>query len=160
MGWLTAVRLSNTGNDCYQNSALLAMFWALLQLGDPTWNDLGGGAEEFAELFRSEGMWVSLKDLPTLGAHDLHEFLSRFLQWIRPLCVNSSWRRIAQEGGVILSKDQGAPYNPPTLSAPEHTGKIELQHLADSWTEYMGAQTFSACSRLACLHLDRFALDH
>ena len=41
MGWLMTVRLSNTGNDCYQNSALLAMFWALLRLRCPTWNDLG-----------------------------------------------------------------------------------------------------------------------
>ena len=115
-------------------------------------------------------MWVSLKDLPTLGAflrlwgneqHDLHEFLSRFLQWIQPRCVNSSWRRIVQEKGKILSKGQGSPYNPPTLSAPANTEKIELQHLVDSWTEYMGMQTtFTACSRLACLHIDRFALDH
>ena len=117
MGWLMAVRLSNTGNDCYQNSALLAMFWALLQLRCPTWNDLGAGAERFAELFNSESMWVSLKDLPMLGGflrswgseqHDLHEFLSKFLQWIQPRCVNSSWRRIVQEMGSISLKDQGA----------------------------------------------------
>ena len=65
MGWLMAVRLSNDGNDCYQNAALTALFWALPQIQHP--NDLGDGAERFAELFSLESMWVSVKDLPVFG---------------------------------------------------------------------------------------------
>lgn len=67
MGWLSSVRLSNQGNDCYQNAALTAMFSALLQLQD-TWHDVGDGAERFAELFGFEFMWVSLKDVPAFNA--------------------------------------------------------------------------------------------
>ena len=42
-----------------------------------------------------------------------------------------------QEGDVILIKDQGDPRNPPTVSAPDHTEKIELQALVDIWHDYL-----------------------
>ena len=153
IGWLMAVRLSNAQNDCYQNAAFQAMFWALLQLKDPMWNELGEGAEKFAEPFGMDSMWISLKDLPGFGEflrpwgegqQDLHEFLGAFL-----------------EGEEIRITDRGAPHNPPTLSAPANTVETDLQTLVDSWTHYLGMQTtFHASGRLACLHLDRFAHDH
>ena len=66
IGWLMAVRLSNAQNDCYQNAAFQAMFWALLQLKEPMWNELGEGAEKFAEPFGMDSVWISLKDLPRI----------------------------------------------------------------------------------------------
>ena len=164
-----SVRLSNFQNDCYQNAAFPAMLRGKLQLKDPMWNELGEGSEKFAEPFGMDSMWISLKDLPGFGEflrpwgegqQDLHEFLGRFLQWVKPLFVNSSWQRIVQGGDEIRITDRGAPHNPPTLSAPVNTAETDLQTLVDGWTHYLGTQTtFTARGRLACLHLDRFAHD-
>ena len=122
----STVRLSNAQNDCYQNAAFQAMFWALLQ---PMWNELGEGSEKFAEPFGTDSVWISLKDLPGFGEflrpwgegqQDLHEFLGKFLEWIKPLC---SWQRIVQEGEEIRITDRGAPHNPPTLRrTSKHSG--------------------------------------
>lgn len=60
-----------------------------------------------------------------MGQQDLHEFLGQFLKWTKPSCVNGSWKQVAQEGDLILIKDQGDPHNPPPVSAPDHTEKIE-----------------------------------
>ena len=107
------------------------------------WNELGEGAEKFAEPFGMDSMWISLKDLPGFGEflrpwgegqQDLHEFLGKFLEWIKPLC---SWQRIVQEGEEIRITDRGAPHNPPTLSAPANTVETDLQTLVDSWTHYL-----------------------
>lgn len=142
MIWLSEVRLSNQGNDCYQNAALVAMFWALLQLDAPTWNDLGEGAERFAELFSLESICVSLKDMPAFseflrpwgeGQQDLHEFLSQFVAWIKPPCVNSSWRRIAMEGELIQIRDRGH-HIIHRLSALQITRK---RLTCNPWTHYL-----------------------
>ena len=75
------------------------------------------------------------------------------------MCVNSSWKRLVQEGEMINTTDHGSPRNPPTLSAAPCTEEIDLQSLVDGWTNYLSMQTtFTTCGRLACLPIDRYEL--
>ena len=138
----------NSGNQCYMNSLVQTITWALYLSGANV-SDMGQGASFFRHIMMSDNQ-VDLMQVPSWQfiiaewteahrQHDVCEFLQHVLGFLQAPLFQGTWqaRRLASQDGAVHCIDQGRgtqalalhfPRLPPGLPAT-----LEVQKLVDHW---------------------------
>ena len=175
MDALSRLTLSNTGNQCFVNAAVMATLWAILSRVDFQFSDLGPEATLIASSIMSFSLGpLTLADQtwfqdvlhswpnPT-NQGDPVEFLSHVLRGMHFGGFNMKWERRMQINEIIRVMDHNDALRPITVQFDEldpdaiQHGYTALQTMINSWESQYGMQTaLTDPTALVCIHVDRF----
>ena len=172
---LSQVTLSNDGNQCFINAAMMALLWAMLSRSDFQLTDLGPQATLIIQCLMTFALgpislavqpWFSglLQSWPNPSNQgDPVEFLSHVLRGLHLGGFNMKWERRVQVHGTTRLMDQSDTLRPITVQFDANDpdaiqyGYTALQTMLHSWeTQYAMQTALTAPDTLLCIHVDRY----